>query len=74
MGRVELNGNWRLVIQIATVLGAGLIAFGALRSDIGALKKEVDRKANREVVEIQYQIIINELRDIKERLRALEKP
>ncbi|GIW89943.1 MAG: hypothetical protein KatS3mg109_2082 [Pirellulaceae bacterium] len=74
MGKIELNGNWRLIIQVATLLGAGLIAFGALRSDISALKTEVDRKANREVVEVQYQIIIGELRDIKERLRALEKP
>lgn len=53
-------------VGIASV--GGLIGYGVLKGDATALRRDVDKKADKETVDVQYQAILRELQGIKERL------
>lgn len=57
--------NWGQLIGLVV---AGLLAFGALQSQAIDLRRDVDLKANRETVLIQYQSIIQRLDAIDRKL------
>jgi hypothetical protein len=69
----RLNGWLKLLAVLVPLTVAGLVAFGRLSARADALEAAIQAKASREIVSLQYEQILSELREIKERLRALEK-
>jgi hypothetical protein len=72
----EPNGS-RLWVKILglliPLLLTGAIAFGVLRSEADGLRRDVDQKASRDVVEAQYQSLLRELQNINQRLERIER-
>jgi hypothetical protein len=71
------NGNgsvwWRIGLAVIPLLIAGVLAFGALRSDVRHLENTQSNLAPREVVEAQYAAILRELQSIQARLDRMER-
>ncbi len=55
----KINGDLKWVAYFMTLLIAGLLGFADLKSDVSAVETRV---------EVQYQAILRELNDIKDRL------
>ena len=53
---------------VALVAGTGLVAWGEGRARLHALTKAVDDKASKDVIEVQYETIIERLGRIERRL------
>jgi len=68
------NGNgWKQVgLAILVPLLLGAVAFGVIREKVNHNEMELDTKADRAVVEVQYDAILRELRSINARLEAIE--
>lgn len=67
------NGWFRVLAVVIPLIVAGLIAWGSLRSDVRYLSREVERKADRDVVQVQYERLLAELAAIREQLDALTR-
>lgn len=67
----RLNGWAKMLVGLLPLAGAGLIAWGTLRSDVNALARNVEAKASRETMQTQYDAIQRQLSDIQQQLREL---
>lgn len=72
MNGPKLNGWGKLLIICVPLAIAGLIAWGTLRSDMRHAEAALERKADRTMVEVQYERILSELGEIRRRLERLE--
>ena len=59
---------WPVLVVGAT----GAIGYGELRARVASIRKDVDGKANRETVEVQYSEIIRRLDRIEDRMNKKE--
>ena len=57
-----------ILIAIAIPTGGGLIAWGALKQEQKDLRADVDTKAPREVVDAQYDAILQRLERIERKI------
>ena len=69
----RMNGWLRVLALVLPVAIAGLIAWGALRSDVSHLERVVANKADGGVVSVQYEAILRELQQVNRRLDGLER-
>lgn len=61
-----MEGLW----AVAVVAGGGLVAWGEMRAKVNGLRRDVDGKASGELVEHQYEEIVNRLARIERKLDA----
>tara|TARA_R100001443_G_scaffold45039_2_gene58018 strand:- start:718 stop:954 length:237 start_codon:yes stop_codon:yes gene_type:complete len=75
---VKLNTNISIenVITVAVLICSMTLAFGFMKYDIDAIKKEIDLKVNkrevvadRELIEYKLDVIIKDIAEIKETLK-----
>lgn len=60
------NGLWRkILLPLVPMFLTGLIAWGALRSDVRHIEEALATKANRETVAAQYDAILRELQSLR---------
>lgn len=76
MNTPRLNGAWKVVAAIVgtaipLIIGA-VLAFGGVRSDMTGLRRDVDRKASQETVQLQYEALLREIQNINRRLDRWE--
>ena len=50
-----------VVLTVVPLTGGGLIAWGRIRSEVDDVRKDLDLKANKETVEVQYDAIMERL-------------
>lgn len=68
------NGVWvRILAAVIPLAVMALIGWGALRSDVVHNAAALEKKADRETVDVQYQSIIRELQRINEALERLQR-
>ena len=60
-----MNGWGKWFISMAV---AGLLGWGALKADVINLRRDVDQKANKETVDVQYNAILQRLDAIDRKL------
>ena len=69
----SLNGaKWFL--PLIPMLVAGLIGWGALKSEHSTFRRELDQKAEQRVVDAQYLALIREIQALREDLRLRRVP
>lgn len=61
----ERPNGWSRFLPLLIVLGTGLIGYGILQGDVRSIRKDVDQKASREVVEVQFSAIMRELQALR---------
>ncbi len=60
------NRIWlKILLVFAPMLIVGLVAWGRLNSEVKHNTVELDRKASRETVTIQYEAILRELKQLR---------
>jgi hypothetical protein len=59
--------NWG---QLIGLIAAGLLSFGALKMEAAGLRRDMEKKAERETVTAQYQAILQRLDAIDRKLEA----
>ena len=55
-------------MPLAVVAGAGLVAWGEMRSRVNGLRRDVEDKAEKEVVEVKFEAIIERLERMETKL------
>jgi len=77
MNKPQFNGTFRLIVSVATIIVLVSGAFFTLRARTEALGEKVGRleagKANKELVEMQYRGIKEDLKEIKDTLKELKR-
>jgi hypothetical protein len=70
----KLNGVWpKILLAVLPLLVIGLVAFGALKSDVRHTAAELEDKADAVVVETQYEVLTNTLERMEAKMdRHLE--
>ena len=60
-----------IVIALATLAGGGLIAWGRLNQRVGQHDKDIEGKAEKEVVEVKFDAIVERLDKIDRGIERL---
>lgn len=68
----KANGAWKLVATLLPLLIAGLVAWGQVHNEQVGLRRDLERKANQETMQVQYETLLRELQAINRRLERLE--
>jgi hypothetical protein len=71
IGQVKISNGISLgnIVTITTLLVAIIFGWSTMSSDISSLKSEIDEKADKDVVEVKFEYIQQELSEIKEILK-----
>ena len=72
---MKLNTNISVenVITIFTMICAVTLAFGFMKYDIDALKKELEFKADKELITYKLDVMMEDITEIKEILKENKK-
>ena len=77
MAESKMNGNLKFITMLATVVVGVAVAWGAFHSDVThnteAIQELKDCKAEKDVIEKQFEHIDDKLNDIIHRLEKLDK-
>ena len=57
------------IVTISMLLVAIIFGWSTMSSDISTLKSEIDEKADKDVIEVKFEYIQQELSEIKEMLK-----
>lgn len=68
----KANGWVKFLLALLPVLVAFLVGWGALNAKVGTLSERVNVKADKAVVDVQYDAILRELRTMNQRLDRIE--
>tara|TARA_B100001939_G_C16880914_1_gene590878 strand:- start:775 stop:990 length:216 start_codon:yes stop_codon:yes gene_type:complete len=68
---MKLNTNVSLenIITIVALICSVTLAFGFMQYDIDLIKKKLDLKADRELIDYKLDVIIQDIAEIKETLK-----
>lgn len=72
---MKLNNGISLgnVLTIIALVVSVAISFGSISNNMDQMKTDIDKKANREMVDIQFEYIQRELSDIKDLIKKGRK-
>tara|TARA_R100000687_G_scaffold55462_1_gene44198 strand:+ start:160 stop:381 length:222 start_codon:yes stop_codon:yes gene_type:complete len=72
---MKINGGVSLgnVIVIATLVVSVAIAWGSMNSMMAQVKDDIVKKADRELVDYKFTVILSEIAEIKEMLKQKRK-
>tara|TARA_Y100001938_G_C7798925_1_gene286149 strand:- start:3 stop:218 length:216 start_codon:yes stop_codon:yes gene_type:complete len=68
---VKLNTNISIenIVTILTMVCAVTLAFGFMKYDINALKSQLDKKADKELITYKLDVMMEDIAEIKEILK-----
>jgi hypothetical protein len=68
---MKLNGRISVgnIIVIVTLIASLAMAWGAMTSNISRVRAELEKKADKEIVSLQFEYIKQQLEEIKQRLK-----
>jgi len=72
---MKLNTNISVenIITILTMICAVTLAFGFMKYDINSLKAQLDKKADKELIEYKLDVMMEDIAEIKEILKEKRK-
>jgi hypothetical protein len=72
---MKINGGISLgnVIVIVTLIASVAVAWGSMSSIIYEVKEDVERKADKELVDYKFTVILSEIAEIKDMLKQTKR-
>ena len=72
---MKINGGISLgnVIVIITLIASVAVAWGSMSSIIYEVKEDVERKADKELVDYKFTVILSEIAEIKDMLKQTKR-
>jgi hypothetical protein len=56
------------ICVILALVGSVVLAFGSMKADVRIIQDQVERKADKELIEYKFEVIMGEIAEIKEML------
>ena len=56
------------ICVILALVGSVILAFGSMKADVRIIQDQVERKADKELIEYKFEVIMGEITEIKEML------
>jgi len=72
---MKINGGISLgnVIVIITLIASVAVAWGSMSSIIFEVKEDVEKKADKELVDYKFTVILSEIAEIKDMLKQTKR-
>ena len=71
----NINNAWaRILLVVIPLVIAAFIGWGALKSDVKYNTMELEKKASKETVTVQYEAILRELKQLRVDITNLHRP
>ena len=72
---MKINGGISLgnVIVIVTLIASVAVAWGSMSSIIFEVKEDVEKKADKELVDYKFTVILSEIAEIKDMLKQTKR-
>tara|TARA_Y100001951_G_C11192395_1_gene212318 strand:+ start:353 stop:577 length:225 start_codon:yes stop_codon:yes gene_type:complete len=72
---MKINGGISLgnVIVIVTLIASVAVAWGSMSSIISEVKEDVEKKADKELVDYKFTVILSEIAEIKDMLKQTKR-
>ncbi len=72
---MKINGGISLgnVIVIITLIASVAVAWGSMSSIISEVKEDVEKKADKELVDYKFTVILSEIAEIKDMLKQTKR-
>ena len=72
---MKINGGISLgnVIVIITLIASVAVAWGSMGSIISEVKEDVEKKADKELVDYKFTVILSEIAEIKDMLKQTKR-
>lgn len=66
--KINTNISLENITVIIALVGSVILAFGSMKADVRLIQTQVDKKADKELIEFKFEVIMGEISVIKEML------
>ena len=66
--KINTNISLENITVIIALVGSVILAFGSMKADVRLIQTQVDKKADKELIEYKFEVIMGEISEIKEML------
>tara|TARA_R110002020_G_scaffold335814_1_gene550976 strand:+ start:807 stop:1022 length:216 start_codon:yes stop_codon:yes gene_type:complete len=66
--KINTNISLENITVIIALIGSVILAFGSMKADVRLIQTQVDKKADKELIEYKFEVIMGEISEIKEML------
>lgn len=66
--KINTNISLENITVIIALVGSVILAFGSMKADVRLIQTQVDKKADKELIEFKFEVIMGEISEIKEML------
>jgi|TARA_R100001463_G_scaffold103690_1_gene158181 hypothetical protein len=64
--KINTNISLENITVIIALVGSVILAFGSMKADVRLIQTQVDKKADKELIEYKFEVIMGEISEIKE--------
>ena len=62
----DTNISLENICVILALVGSVILAFGSMKADVRIIQDQVDKKADKELIEYKFEVIMGEISEIKQ--------
>tara|TARA_R100000458_G_C8185329_1_gene180917 strand:+ start:438 stop:653 length:216 start_codon:yes stop_codon:yes gene_type:complete len=66
--KIDTNISLENICVILALVGSVILAFGSMKADVRIIQDQVDKKADKELIEYKFEVIMGEISEIKQML------
>tara|TARA_Y100001970_G_scaffold202494_1_gene246493 strand:+ start:1475 stop:1690 length:216 start_codon:yes stop_codon:yes gene_type:complete len=64
--KIDTNISLENICVILALVGSVILAFGSMKADVRIIQDQVDKKADKELIEYKFEVIMGEISEIKQ--------
>tara|TARA_R100000655_G_scaffold4388_4_gene14051 strand:- start:5762 stop:5977 length:216 start_codon:yes stop_codon:yes gene_type:complete len=64
--KIDTNVSLENICVILALVGSVILAFGSMKADVRIIQDQVDKKADKELIEYKFEVIMGEISEIKQ--------
>ena len=64
--KINTNISLENITVIIALVGSVILAFGSMKADVRLIQTQVEKKADKELIEYKFEVIMGEISEIKE--------
>jgi len=64
--KINTNISLENITVIIALVGSVILAFGSMKADVRLIQTQVEKKADKELIEYKFEVIMGEIGEIKE--------
>ena len=64
--KIDTNISLENICVILALVGSVILDFGSMKADVRIIQDQVDKKADKELIEYKFEVIMGEISEIKQ--------